>query len=266
MHKFLAVFISFVFAVSSYSDHSNNMKNISSIMLIGNSFFYYNNSLHNHLGDLYDADPDLDTPRRRSITINGSSLSWHDVESYLSNEEIGSFRIDSDTNTYEPYEKQDIDVVIMMDCSLCPINGERKDSFYKYVKKHSETIRSKGIEPILFMTWPYKNKPEMQQKLETEFLEASKLNNLRLIPAGQAFSYINQNFPNINLYTKDLRHPSKEGTYLAALMILSTLSNKSPVGNDYIMDLDPEVAKILQKVAWITYKDFQKRATNSGLN
>ena len=49
MHKFLVVFISFVFAVSSYSD---NTKNISSVMLIGNSFFYYNNSLHNHLGDL----------------------------------------------------------------------------------------------------------------------------------------------------------------------------------------------------------------------
>ena len=156
MLKFLAIFISFVFAVSSYSDSA---KNISSIMLIGNSFFYYNNSLHNHLGDLYDADPELDTPRRRSITINGSSLSWHDVENYLANEEIGSFTIDSGTNTYEPYEDQDIDVVIMMDCSLCPINDSRKDSFYKYVKKHSETIRSKGVEPILFMTWPYKNKP-----------------------------------------------------------------------------------------------------------
>ena len=262
MHKFLAVFISFVFAVSSYSD---NVKNISSVMLIGNSFFYYNNSLHNHLGDLYDADPDLDTPRRRSITINGSSLSWHDVESYLLNEEIGSFSIDSDTNTYEPYEKQDIDVVIMMDCSLCPINDERKNSFYKYVRKHSETIRSKGIEPILFMTWPYKNQPEMQQKLEEEFFKASKLNNLRLIPAGQAFLYINQNYPNINLYTKDLRHPSKEGTYLAALMVFTSLSNKSPIGNTYMMDLDPDIAKILQIAAWTTYKNFQERSINSGL-
>ena len=261
MHKFLAVFISFVFAVSSYSDDT---KNISSIMLIGNSFFYYNNSLHNHLGDLYDADPDLDTPRRRSITINGSSLSWHDVESYLSNEEIGSFKIDSDTNTYEPYEKQDIDVVIMMDCSLCPINDERKDSFYKYVKKHSDTIRSKGIEPILFMSWPYKNKPEMQQKLEEEFFKASKLNDLRMIPAGQAFLSINQSFPNINLYTEDFRHPSKEGTYLAALMIFTSLSNKSPIGNTYTMDLDPKVARTLQEVAWTVYKDFQKRIINSG--
>ena len=261
MNKFLAVFISFVFAVSS---HSDNTKNISSIMLIGNSFFYYNNSLHNHLGDLYDADPDLDTPRRRSITINGSSLSWHDVESYLSNEEIGSFKIDSDTNTYAPYEKQDIDVVIMMDCSLCPINDERKDSFYKYVKKHSDTIRSKGIEPILFMSWPYKNKPEMQQKLEEEFFKASKLNDLRMIPAGQAFLSINQSFPNINLYTEDFRHPSKEGTYLAALMIFTSLSNKSPIGNTYTMDLDPKVARTLQEVAWMVYKDFQKRIINSG--
>ena len=262
MLKFLAVFISFVFAVSSYSDSA---KNISSIMLIGNSFFYYNNSLHNHLGDLYDADPDLDTPRRRSITINGSSLSWHDVESYLSNEEIGSFKIDSNTNTYEPYEEKDIDVVIMMDCSLCPINDERKESFYKYVKKHSQTIRSKGIEPILFMSWPYKNKPEMQQQLEKEFFKASKLNNLRMVPAGSAFLFVNKNFSNINLYTEDLRHPSKEGTYLAALMVFTTLSKKSPVGNSYSMGLDPKVARTLQEVAWDIHKKFEKLQVNSGL-
>ena len=262
MLKIFVVFISLVFTIFSYSEDT---KNVNSIMLIGNSFFYYNNSLHNHLGDIYDADPELNTPRRRSITINGSSLSWHDVESYLSNKEIGAFTIDSDTNTYEAYEDQDIDVVIMMDCSLCPINDKRKDSFYKYVKKHSETIRSKGIEPILFMTWPYKNKPEMQLQLEKEFFKASKLNKLRMIPAGQAFLYINQNFPNINLYTEDLRHPSKEGTYLAALMIFTSLSNKTPIGNSYTMDLNPEVAKTLQKVAWLTHKDFQKKIMNSGL-
>ena len=91
------------------------------------------------------------------------------------------------------------------------------------------------------------------------------MNNLRLIPTGQAFLYINQNFPNINLYTKDLRHPSKEGTYLAALMVFTSLSNKSPIGNTYKMDLDPEIAKILQKAAWKTYKDFQERIINSGL-
>tara|TARA_B100000212_G_scaffold164638_1_gene123775 strand:- start:1054 stop:1842 length:789 start_codon:yes stop_codon:yes gene_type:complete len=262
MHKFFAVFISFLFMTSSHSEESND---VSSIMLIGNSFFYYNNSLHNHLGDLYDADPELRTPKRRSITINGSSLSWHDVESYLSNDEIGSFKINSETNTYEPYEDREIDVVIMMDCSLCPINDERKSSFYKYVKKHSKTVRSKGAEPILFMSWPYKNKPEMQNQLEEEFLKVSKINKLRMIPAGQAFLYVNQNYPSINLYTDDLRHPSKEGTYLASLMVFTTLNDKSPEGNTYIMDLDPQIAKTLQKVAWITYERFQKKMFNYGL-
>ena len=76
---------------------------------------------------------------------------------------------------------------------------------------------------------------------------------------------MDQNFPNINLYTEDLRHPSKEGTYLAALMIFTSLSNKTPVGNSYTMGLDPEIAKILQKVAWSTHEDFQKRFINSGL-
>ena len=262
MHKFFALFISFLFIASSHSEESDN---VSSIMLIGNSFFYYNNSLHNHLGDLYDADPELQTPKRRSITINGSSLSWHDVESYLSNDEIGSFKINSETNTYEPYGDRKIDVVIMMDCSLCPINDQRKESFYKYVKQHSETIRSKGIEPMLFMSWPYKNKPEMQNQLEEEFFKVYELNKLRMIPAGQAFLFINQNHPEINLYMEDLRHPSKEGTYLASLVIFSVLTNKSPIGNTYIMDLDPVVARKLQEVAWTTYEDFQKRIINSGL-
>ena len=262
MLKILIVFLSFILSISSFS---SNAKEINSIMLIGNSFFYYNNSLHNHLGDLYDADPELNTPRRRSITINGSSLSWHDVESYLTNKKIGSFTIDSETNTYKPYEDQDIDVVIMMDCSLCPINEKRKDSFHNYVKKHSETVRSKGIEPILFMTWPYKNKPGMQKQLEKEFYRASKLNKLRMVPAGQAFLYINQNYPNINLYTEDLRHPSKEGTYLAALMIFNTLSNKSPVGNKYIMNLEPKVARTLQEVSWKTHEEFKKMQINFGL-
>jgi len=262
MQKFFAVFISFLFMNSS---HSEELNDVSSIMLIGNSFFYYNNSLHNHLGDLYDADPEFKTPKRRSITINGSSLSWHDVESYLSNDEIGSFKINSETNNYEPYQDRDIDVVIMMDCSLCPINDERRPSFYKYVKKHSKTVRSKGAEPILFMSWPYKNKPEMQNQLEKEFLKVSKINKLRMIPAGQAFLHVNQNYPSINLYTDDLRHPSKEGTYLAALMVFTTLNDKSPEGNTYIMDLDPQIAKTLQKVAWITYEKFQKKMFNYGL-
>ena len=78
------------------------------------------------------------------------------LKAYISNTEIGSFKIDSSTNTYQPYTDRNIDVAIMMDCSLCPINEQRKPSFEKYVKQHSDTLRAKDIEPILFMSWPIK--------------------------------------------------------------------------------------------------------------
>ena len=48
-------------------------------------------------------------------------------------------------------------------------------------------------------------------------------------------------------------------------MVFASLTNKSPIGNTYIMDLDPDVAEILQKASWTTYKDFQKRIIDSGL-
>ena len=43
--------------------------------------------------------------RFRNITINSSSLEWHDVESYVTNENIGSFSITS-SNKYKRYEPE----------------------------------------------------------------------------------------------------------------------------------------------------------------
>ena len=59
--------------------------NIDSLMFVGNSFFYYNNSLHNHLRKIISGDESVSTINTRSVTINGSSLSWHSVDAYLDN-------------------------------------------------------------------------------------------------------------------------------------------------------------------------------------
>ena len=48
-------------------------------------------------------------------------------------------------------------------------------------------------------------------------------------------------------------------------MVFTSLSKKSPIGNSFMMGLDPEVAEILQKVAWKTYENFQIRVMNSDL-
>src|SRR3978361_964370 len=54
-------------------------------IFIGNSFFYYNNSMHSHVLALERAaDPARKADFRAiSVTISGSGFDWHDVESYF---------------------------------------------------------------------------------------------------------------------------------------------------------------------------------------
>ena len=253
----LVLIIFATFSNASLDIKTPKSEKISSLMLVGNSFFYYNNSLHNHLGDLIKNDPNVTSMKRRSITINGSDLPWHDIESYLSNEHIGSFRIDTkNNNKYVPSSNTKIDAVIFMGCSLCPIHPDTKDTFQVYVQKYSEIIRDKNAEPMLFMSWPYKNKPEMINSLRNVFINTANKNNLLLIPAGEAFYRFNLSYPEIDLYTKDLRHPSKEGTYLAAAVVFASLYGKATAGNPGIMNLDPEVAHKIQMSVDKTVSEF----------
>ena len=139
----LLCFTAPIFADLDPSVKSPRSENIQSVMLVGNSFFYYNNSMHHYLGALVKHDPDIQSLKRRSITINGSSLSWHDIDSYINNKKLGSFSIDTNNdNKYVKNPFQKVDAVIMMDCSLCPVHKDTKNDFHKYVKKHSDTILS----------------------------------------------------------------------------------------------------------------------------
>ena len=110
--------------------------------------------------------------------------------------------------------------------------------------------------PLLFMTWGYKNKPTMYEELKKEFVKVANLNNLLLIPAGEAFHLGNKSYPEINLYTSDNRHPSEEGTYLAASVVFATLFGRSTEGNMGVGNIEPSVAFKLQKIADKTVTEF----------
>ena len=226
------------------------------VLMIGNSFIYYNNGMHNPLVNLIRADKSLGKDHRiRKITINGSSLTWHNVKTYISNPFIGSFTFDKNNNLVN-LEKKPFELAIMHDCSRCPISEATKPMFHKVVDVHSKTLKDANIEPALMMTWAYKDKSSMTKKLAKEYIDAANRNNILVIPVGLAFAEINKNFPAINLYTRDKRHPSKLGTYLAACVIFSSVYKKTPEGNSFLFGLDPNKAKIIQQVAWQVSSDF----------
>ncbi len=219
-----------------------------SILWVGNSFFYYNNSLHGHLGQL--AASGGVRVRGTSVTISGSGLDWHDLPSLLRPNGLGHYSFVGDNEIrFNPPGRQ-YDTVVMMDCSQCPIHPQLQGAFHATVKKNADLLKAQGIRPVLFMSWAYKDKPEMTAQLAEQYTAAARANGAKVIPAGLAFARAIAARPELELYAPDKRHPSLAGTYLSACTTYAALTGKSPVGLTYTAGLPPDTARLLQTAAW----------------
>jgi hypothetical protein len=228
-----------------------------SLLWVGNSFFYFNNSMHGHLGGLLNAGG-VRGVRQTSVTISGAGLDWHDMASHFK-PGTGMLRYSfTPTNevTFNKFERA-YDMVLMMDCSQCPVHPQLQQAFHDTAKAHAAAVRSAGAEPALFLSWAYQDAPQMTGTLAAEYIKAGRANNMRIVPAGPAFAASIAKRPDVNLYAPDKRHPSLAGTYLGAAVVMASLFKKSPVGNTYTAGLPADVAQHLQTVAWETVQSFK---------
>ncbi|MCX7196838.1 MAG: hypothetical protein NTW37_02255 [Proteobacteria bacterium] len=232
------------------------------LLYVGNSFMYYNNSLHNHVGLLARgaARPAAAAHRATSLTISGSGLDWHDLPGYLRpGGGLGRYSFVGDNEVrFNPPGRQ-YDSVLLMDCSQCPVHPVLSKVFFEYAARHSATARAHGVEPLFLMTWAYADKPEMTQGLADAYTKAGRQNDAHVVPAGLAFAASMARRPDINLYVPDKRHPSLAGTYLAAATMLASIWDVNPVGNAYTAGLPADVARHLQEVAWETVRRYHGR-------
>jgi hypothetical protein len=227
-----------------------------SAIFIGNSFFYYNNSLHNHVRRLVTATAPAFPLGSTSVTLSGAGVDWHDVESYFRPNALGRYSFDADNNVVFNKIDRLFDLAIMMDCSQCPIHPQLKSVFVDYSKKHSDTVRRHGAKPVFFMSWAYADRPEMTAALAEAYTQAANQNDAFVIPAGLAFARSLARRPELILHASDKRHPSLAGTYLAACTVYAALFKKSPEGLGYTAELDAGTAAFMQTVAWETVQDY----------
>jgi diadenosine tetraphosphatase ApaH/serine/threonine PP2A family protein phosphatase len=232
------------------------------VLWIGNSFFYYNNGIHHAVLGLAKAG-DVEHAkqyRATSITISGSGLSWHDVESYFRPGAVASYSFVGDNEVVFNTLERPFDLVIMQDCSQCPVHPKLKDAFHEAVRKDARIVREHGATPVLFMTWAYADRPEMTGQLAEQYTVAGNANDALVVPAGLAFARALKKDPKLVLYAADKRHPSPEGTYLAACTTYAAVWGRSPVGNPFTGALDGQVARSLQEVAWEAVREFHGKA------
>lgn len=237
---------------------NNAPEQTKTVLWVGNSFFYYNNSMHGHVGQLIQgaATGDKTGHRAVSATISGSGINWHDLEAHFKPGGVGSYSFDRNNNVrFNTFDKP-FDVVLMMDCSQCPIHPQLQKIFYEYAQKNSEIARKHGARPAFFMSWAYQDKPEMTEQLAAEYTRAGRQNHALVVPAGLAFAAAIKARPELNLYVPDKRHPSLAGTYLAACTVLASLYKTNPEGNSYTAGLDVGTAKFLQSIAWQTVQAY----------
>jgi hypothetical protein len=224
------------------------------ILWVGNSFFYYNNSLHGHFGQL--ARSGNTTTRSTSVTISGSGMDWHDLPSLLRPNGLGRYSFVGDNEIrFNPPGRQ-YDTVIMMDCSQCPVHPQLVGAFNDTVKKNAALLKAQGIRPVLFMSWAYKDKPEMTQQLADAYTAAGKANGAQVIPVGLAFARAIAMKPDLELYVADKRHPSLAGTSLSAATSYAALYGKTPVGLSYTAGLPADTVRVLQTAAWETVQAY----------
>ena len=229
-----------------------------SFMWVGNSFFYYNNGMPSLVQRLMAGAPPADfRPYRATmVTMGGSGLDWHDMESYFRPQSVGYYTFDAENRIVFNTRNKIFDAVVMMDCSQCPIHPQLSKVFTQYAHDDSVIVRKHAAEPILFMSWAYADKPEMTAQLAEAYTVAGNANNALVIPAGLAFARIRDERPEIGLYQPDNRHPTLAGSYLAAATAYAALYHRSPEENSFTAGLEPEQARVLRAAAWRTVQAY----------
>jgi hypothetical protein len=211
---------------------------------VGNSYFYYNNSLHNHVSNLVKAsDAALGASLQyKSATIGGAALNHHAMAHLIEPGRIG---------VMQPFQW-----VVMQGGSGEPLSLKRREIFRQTALANADLIKAQGGQVALYMTHAYVKphrqvNPQNMVATESMYIEVGNEIQALVIPVGLAFEEAYRKFPALSLHNRDGTHPSPLGTYLEACTTYATLYGRSPVGNAYRMAgaIDEAVAIQLQQIA-----------------
>jgi len=203
-----------------------------SILFIGNSLTYTN-----------------DLPLTLKRLLSYSDLGEVEVES-IAHPNYGLEDHWYRSSAGESITQEDWDVVILQQG---PSATEGRPSLLEYSQRFSELIKIGGATPALFMVWPSITRRSDMFGVSDSYKTAAELTDGLLFPVGEAWTLIWDRDSSIRLYSSDGFHPSKAGSYLAALVMYQQLANRDPrelPANAANTDLTENVVRLLQKAAF----------------
>ena len=222
------------------------------ILFVGNSYLYYNDSLHNHFRRMVEeAFPSrIDQLEFKSATIGGSRLSHHNIDHLLNHKNL---------SVSKPF-----DLVILQGGSGEVLSKKSRNEFAKQSRQLIKKIRKAGSEPALYMIHAYgkshkKYDPSMIDKVIKTYEASGIKNKVIVIPVGIAFENAYKLDKTIQLHKFfDGSHPDILGTYLAASVLYASIYKKDPtlIDYDYFGAINDKDREFLQKVAKSTVEEY----------
>ncbi len=208
------------------------VSSVQEILFIGNSHTYYNSGVFFHLAQFRKNDGSSMAPFIKESTFSGYSLQEH-----LSN-----------AGTLAKLEERSWEAVVLQENTLvAATNGE---ATIAAIKDFQELLSKTGTKLYLFMTWPYKEEPQMYNAIKSTYEDAAGLTRATVVPVGTVWKSIQEDQAiTVDLYDADGVHPNIMGTYLASALFYAAIYGKSPSGNTYTAGLEEETANYLKQKA-----------------
>jgi hypothetical protein len=104
---------------------------------------------------------------------------------------------------------------------------ESRQHLVEWAGRFAEPIRAAGGQPVIYMVWPSNGDFD---GVSRSYTEAAVAVDGTLVPAGEAFRAVVRDHPDIEVFAADDFHPSRIGSYLAALVIYGRLTDQSVQG------------------------------------
>jgi hypothetical protein len=131
----------------------------------------------------------------------------------------------------------------------------------EWAGRWADEARAHGATPALYMVWPVQGQTDGFKLVSQSYRRAAEASKSQLFPVGEAWDAASHSNRAIRLYQADKLHPTKAGSYLAALVITRGLTGIRPTAIPAKLKLaDGRIVELPEAQA----KDLRRSAEKAG--
>jgi hypothetical protein len=120
----------------------------------------------------------------------------------------------------------------------------------RWAKRFAVVARAAGTRPALLTVWPESERASAFPAVVASYRNAARAAKADLLPAGEAWRAAWACDKRVALYGPDGFHPSRLGTYAAALVVYGSLFKAALLESRLTpADVEPRTARLLQAAA-----------------